>query len=366
MRKFFKRLTAVGLVFCSVFFVSAAVSPSAKDDVQVDLINVFGRKSAEETSAQRQYAVPGGVPFGIRMYTEGVVVVGVDEVQTEKGSVCPAREAGLQKGDSILKIDGEQIVSNAQVYEIFRSCGGKKMKIHIKRDNKELDIEFTPQKSASDGNYHAGLWIRDSSAGIGMLTFYDKNTKMFGGLGHAVCDIDTGETMPLRTGDIAGATVTGCYKGKRGEAGELCGMLDSKSLGTLLENGETGVYGVMDSVSPNAKEIPVATKSEIHTGKVQILTTVDSGLPQYYDAEIIKIYANNNNSAKNFVVEVTDEKLIEKTGGIVQGMSGSPLIQDGRLVGAVTHVFVNNPLQGYGIYAQTMLETAKNVQKTVN
>lgn len=366
MRKFLQKLTAVCLTLSAVFFISAGVTTSANDNVQVDLVNVFNRKSTQEASSQRQYVVAGGVPFGIRMYTEGVVVVGVDEVQTEKGTVCPARDAGLQKGDSILKIDGEVITSNAQVYEIFRSCGGKKMKLHIKHDNKESDIEFTPRKSAADGKYHAGLWIRDSSAGIGMLTFYDKNTKMFGGLGHAVCDIDTGETMPLRAGDIAGATVTGCYKGKRGEAGELCGMLDSKSLGRLLENGETGVYGVMNSVSPNAKEIPVATRSEIHTGKAQILTTVDNGLPQYYDAEIIKIYANNSNSAKNFVVEVTDEKLIEKTGGIVQGMSGSPLIQDGRLVGAVTHVFVNNPLQGYGIHAQTMLETAKNVQKTVS
>lgn len=351
MRKILRKITALGLAFSAVFFSLAGMGKAEFRGVAANSAN----------ESRRTYVTLGGVPFGVRMYTKGVVVVGVEDVETAKGAVSPARKAGLQKGDSILSINGAEVDNNFQVYEIFRSSGGKNLKLRIRRDGEEQDIDFTPVKSETDGKYHAGLWVRDSSAGIGMLTFYDKETKAFGGLGHAVCDVDTGETMPLRSGDIALATVTGCYRGKRGEAGELCGMLGSDSIGVLLKNGDTGVYGKLNSVSPNAREIPVAAKNEVHTGKAKVLTTVEGSLPQYYDAEIIRIYANKYSTVKNFVVEVTDKELISKTGGIVQGMSGSPVIQDGRFVGAVTHVFVNNPLQGYGIYAETMVEEAESL-----
>lgn len=356
MKKFLRRLTAFGLAFSAVWFSVTGISAAEFKSVSSPKYEI----SAEE---QRKYVTLCGVPFGIRMYTKGVIVVGIEEVETQIGFVSPAKKAGIQKGDSILSINGVETNSNLQVYELFRSSGGQRMNLRVMRDGKEHEADLTPVKDKSDGRYHAGLWVRDSSAGIGILTFYDKNTKAFGGLGHAVCDVDTGETMALKSGDIALATITGCYRGKRGEAGELCGMLGSDSVGTLLVNGNTGVYGVMNSVSQNSKEIPVAAKSEVHVGKVKILTAVEGNLPQYYDAEIIKIYSEKHSDVKNFVVEVTDKDLISKTGGIVQGMSGSPIIQDGRFAGAITHVFINNPLQGYGIYAETMVEKAKEIKK---
>ena len=195
-----------------------------------------------------------------------------------------------------------------------------------------------------------------------MLTFYDPESRIFAGLGHAICDVDTGEEMPLLAGDIVDAHINGCYKGTKGAAGELCGVFGSQVMGTLMVNGNTGVYGFMNASSAlTGKAVPVALRYEVKTGPAQIIATVDGKTPQYYDVEITKIYSGPDTQVKNMIVEVTDEALIQKTGGIVQGMSGSPIIQNGMLVGAVTHVFVNNPLQGYGIFAENMLHTAENV-----
>ncbi|MFY9197989.1 MAG: SpoIVB peptidase S55 domain-containing protein, partial [Acutalibacteraceae bacterium] len=173
----------------------------------------------------------------------------------------------------------------------------------------------------------------------------------------AVCDIDTGEIMPLLSGDIVSASVNGAYKGANGTTGELCGVFENKVLGTLLLNGSTGVYGKINSISNSTKEIPVAMQYEIQQGPAKIIATVEGDKPEYYDIKINKIYQNGDSSEKNMTIEITDERLIEKTGGIVQGMSGSPIIQNGMLVGAVTHVFVNNPLQGYAIFAENMIST---------
>lgn len=207
--------------------------------------------------------------------------------------------------------------------------------------------------------------MRCETAGVGTLTFYEPESRVFAGLGHAICDVDTGEEMPLLAGDIVDAHINGCYKGTKGAAGELCGVFGNRVMGSLAVNGNTGVYGVMNAGNaPSGKAIPVALRQEVKTGPAQIISTVDGKAPQYYDVEITKIYSGPDTQVKNMIVEVTDSALIEKTGGIVQGMSGSPIIQNGMLVGAVTHVFVNNPLQGYGIFAESMLHTAENVAAT--
>lgn len=331
-------------------------------NVQVKLLNLFPVKNSHVTVTQRRYVVPGGTAFGLRLYTNGVVIVGMDPVETKDGSVNPAKDAGLKEGDVLLSMNGQPVSRNEDVSRIFRGCGGKALQLRIRRGEQELDVKFQPACSASDGKFRAGLWIRDSSAGVGTLTFYEPDSRVFAGLGHAICDVDTGGEMPLLAGDIVNAHINGCYKGSKGAAGELCGVFGNRVMGTLSVNGHTGVYGIMNASSAlNGKAVPVALRQEVKTGPAQIISTVDGKEPRYYDVEITKIYSGPDTQVKNMIVEVTDEALIEKTGGIVQGMSGSPILQDGMLVGAVTHVFVNNPLQGYGIFAENMLHTAESV-----
>lgn len=326
----------------------------------VKLFNIFPVKSAKVKVSRRKYVVPGGNPFGIRLYTKGVMVIRIDEVTTSSGNVSPGKKAGLREGDMIISVDGVDVYRNRELSAIFSSSGGKTLKLVIERDSKRRELSFTPILCSEDNSYKGGLWIRDSTAGIGTLTWYDSTSGVFAGLGHAVCDADTGEIMPLSGGDAVEAEIKGCYKGSSGSAGELCGVFSSGTIGSLYINGETGVYGIMDSFDRNEKVVPVALKQEVKTGAAQIICTVDDGGAQYYDVEIEKVF-NSDDTQRNMIIKVTDPELIEKTGGIVQGMSGSPIIQNGMLVGAVTHVFVDDPTEGYGIFAENMVETSQAV-----
>jgi len=218
-----------------------------------------------------------------------------------------------------------------------------------------------PVQSAVDGKYKVGIWVRDSSAGIGTLTFFEKKTGIFAGLGHAVCDVDTGEIMPLAGGEAVEADIKGSYRGESGAPGELCGVFKNAVIGTLLLNNDTGVYGQVSALRYENKQLPVAMSYEISTGSAQIIAEVNGDGEKYYDVEITKIYPNSDSHQKNMVIRVTDAELKKETGGIVQGMSGSPIIQDGMLVGAVTHVFVNNPEQGYAVFAQAMIDTVQEL-----
>lgn len=326
--------------------------------VTVKILNIFPVKNSKVTVTQREYVVPGGNVFGIRLYTDGVVVVGTDEVMTAGGCVNPARESGLKKGDIITAVNGKKVNRNQEISEAFEKSGGKPLMLSVIRDGKKLDVIFSTALCKADGKYRAGIWVRDSSAGIGTMAFYNKETGIFGGLGHAVCDVDTGEIMPLSGGDAVKAAIKGYYKGSSGNPGELCGVFEDGKIGTLLMNGDTGIYGKLDKIDKKAEIVPVALRNEIKTGYAQMLSTIDDKGPRYYDIEITKIYSDTDSHSKNMIIEVTDEDLIAATGGIVQGMSGSPIIQNGMFAGAVTHVFINNPLQGYAIFADTMLETA--------
>lgn len=326
----------------------------------VKLFNIFPIKSAKVKVSQREYVVLGGEVFGIRLYTKGVMVVRVDEVTTSSGNRSPGKEAGLKDGDMIISVDGKEVSGNKELSAIFSESGGKTLTVKIERNGAEKTVKFTPILS-SDGGYKGGLWIRDSTAGIGTMTWYDRDNGVFAGLGHAVCDVDTGEIMPLSGGDAVEAEITGCYKGANGSAGELCGVFSSGTIGDLYLNGDTGVYGVMNSYDKNADLIPVALQQEVETGTAEIICTVDETGPQHYKAKITRIYSDKTQNQRNLVIKVTDERLIEKTGGIVQGMSGSPIVQNGMLVGAVTHVFVDDPTEGYGIFAENMLETAEQI-----
>lgn len=338
------------------------VTQTGNYEMNVKLFDTIPVKTAKVTFSKRKYVTLGGSIFGIRMYTDGVMIVSNQEIETDNGSISPGEKAGLKSGDIILKINGRKIVSSANVSEIIKDSGGKEIEITAKRNEQEFKVVLEPVKSKEDGKFKAGLWVRDSTAGIGTMTFFDRDTGIFAGLGHAVCDVDTGLEMPISNGDAVEAETKGCYKGKDGTPGELCGVFSGGVIGDLYVNGNTGIYGKLRNYDKNAEVIPVALPSEIQTGKAQILATVEAGEPKYYDVEITKVYKNSA-GVRNMVIKITDEKLLSLTGGIVQGMSGTPIIQNGMLAGAVTHVFINEPTEGYAIFAENMLVTAEDVEK---
>lgn len=349
---------------CQTLTNLPAKGPDKNEDeyvTSIKLFNIFPIKKAKVTVTQRKYVVPGGNVFGIRLYTRGVMVIRIDEVTTPSGNVSPGKLAGLREGDMIISVDGVTISRNKELSAVFSGSKGNKMKMLIERDGQQKEIIFTPVKG-DDSAYKGGLWIRDSTAGIGTVSWYDRNNGVFAGLGHAVCDVDTGEIMPLSGGDAVEATVNGCYKSSAGSAGELCGIFSSGVIGDLYINGNTGIYGIMREYDTSANAIPVALKQEVKEGAATIICTVDENGPQTYEIEITKVIVSESRNQRNLTVRITDERLIEKTGGIVQGMSGSPIIQNGMLVGAVTHVFLDDCTEGYGILAEDMLETASEIQ----
>ncbi len=330
---------------------------AAQENTEIKLLNIIPVKNTRVTNTKRQYIVLGGDVFGIKIYTDGVVIVGTDSIDGENGLESPAEKSGVKVGDIVLIFNNTKVESTKHFTKLLQENGGKTVKLKINRNGKEIELNFTSIKEKSSGKYKAGLWVRDSTAGIGTITFYNSSNNSFAGLGHAVCDVDTGEIMPMKNGEMAEAYVGNLYKSQNGCVGELCGVLTGKTIGKLCMNCETGIYGYT-YFGAEGETMPVALRQELHEGYAQIYCTIDKNPPQYYDVKIIKIYSNSSSVNKDFIVEITDENLISKTGGILQGMSGTPIIQDGMLVGAITHVFVNNPKQGYGILAEKMLETS--------
>ena len=333
-------------------------------DVNVSFLKILPVKNSSLTVSERDYVAISGELFGLRLFTEGIIIVGIDEVKTAKGNISPARKAGLQKGDIIISIDNVKVKSCNEVSEIIEKSSGRVMKLECSRKGKTFETDFRTAYSETEGKYKAGIWIRDSAAGIGTMTFFDPQRKTFAALGHGVCDVDTGEILPVFEGDIVKADVNGCYKGQKGKAGELCGVFSSESKGVLYLNSKCGVYGELFSLPETDTLYPVAFNDEVKKGKAQIVSTVDEKGPQLYDIEITKI-SEENSEDKNLVIKITDDDLLSKTGGIVQGMSGSPVIQDGKLVGAVTHVFINDPTQGYAIFSRTMLQKMRSADESI-
>lgn len=397
MKQFFKSLSAV-ILAASVFVFSAVCYGAEKIPDRVDVtrneagefLNGFfsiGNSEAVKVSgftnsdceykakimafelipvkevtvnvAKRRYVGVGGDVFGIKLYTKGVIAVKIDSVDASTRAQCPAQLAGIKCGDSITHVNGSVIVNADDFISAVENSNGKELPITVERNGEKLNLKLVPTKSQK-GKYRAGLWVRDSSAGIGTVTFYDSENGIFAGLGHGVCDVDTGKIMPLSGGEAVKATVNGFYKSSSGDPGELCGVFSDSVLGSLRVNGPTGVFGELKE-KVESKLLPVALEAEVKEGDAQIIATVDGNGPRYYDAQITKIYPASGNEERNLIVKITDKELLQKTGGILQGMSGSPIIQNSMLVGAVTHVFVNDPSQGYGIFAQRMLETAENL-----
>jgi stage IV sporulation protein B len=330
---------------------------SGPQTASLRLLGLFPIKTVRTQPTDTVMLVPSGRPFGVRMLMGGVMVVGFGEVATGKGHSCPAAEAGLVVGDIIVKANATAVRSTADFREA--AADGGTMALTVMRGSTLQEMTLTPVYSVTAGRLQTGLWVRDSAAGIGTLTYYDPASGRFGGLGHPVCDPDTGERIPLACGEASAVTVSGVVKGQPGIPGQLQGYFAADApIGTLACNAGAGIFGTLSEI-PEGQAVPMALQQEVETGSAVILSTIDDSGPQAYTVEILSL--DYRSDTQNMIVRITDERLLERAGGIVQGMSGSPILQNGKLVGAVTHVFVSDPSQGYGIFAENMYACTQSV-----
>lgn len=340
-------------------------SDSIGEEFNVDLkafgIIPFSTVSVEVVD-ELQVAVLG-TPFGMKLYTDGVLVIDMTDVETENGNVNPAKEAGIKKGDYIVSVDGREITTNEELGAAVEASAGNEMKFEIKRNGKTKIIRFCAALSKETNSYKIGLWVRDSSAGIGTLTFYSPATGVVCGLGHGVCDEDTEELLKLDSGELVTAEIVSVQKGSSGSPGELKGKFTYSTIGAIDLNSECGVFSLLQGRLNLSNLTEIALKQEVRDGEAQLLCTVNGELPKLFSCSIKKKSSAYLSPTKNLVVTVTDEELLNLTGGIVQGMSGSPILQNGKLIGAVTHVLIDDPTRGYGIFAENMLKTAQTVEE---
>lgn len=332
----FRALLALCLCFCTL--LGFAVLP------------------AGAASALPEEVLLGGVPFGVRFFTDGIFVVGYSDVKTAVGGKNPAKETGLVPGDCILKIDGSPIENAAGLAEAVEAHGETPLTLTVRHEEEERELTLSPATCAEDGRHRIGVLVRDSGAGIGTVTFVLEETGVFGGLGHGICDGECGLPIPLARGSVLGVTVGGIAKGAVGAPGELRGHFSAGKTGTLLTNTECGVFGVFaEKPALLGEKVRIGHRAEVHSGPATVRCTLDDNQPREYTVEISAVNRAAGGN-KCFSVKVTDEALLSRSGGIVQGMSGSPILQDGRLIGAVTHVLIGDPTMGYGIFIDNMLD----------
>ena len=321
---------------------------SSEEEHYIAKVKLFGLLPIKDANvyqiAQKQLTV-SGAPFGVKLYTKGCVVV-----DTVEGS--PAVAAGIQTGDVILSYNGSEIGGNEELAAEVQASEGKKQQVIFQRNARRQTAWVTPAPNG-EGGYTIGLWVRDSAAGLGTLTYYDPESGILAGLGHPITDADTGQTLPVEEGTLVSAVVTGVKAGEKGVPGELLGYLQKKEIGTLVANRKEGVFAIA-AEAPDGPTYPIALKNEVRAGPAEILCTVSGDQPRAFRVEITAIN-NNLMEERNLSITVTDPELLKKTGGIVHGMSGSPILQGGKLVGAITHVLVEEPEKGYGILIENML-----------
>ena len=343
-----------GLAVQSFFSVTSRPSEASRDmengsmNKTLMLFDTFPIKDVTASAVTRPELVPCGQPFGIKLMTDGVMVIGLEDIN----SSCPASECGIRVGDVITGINGQTVTTNKRVSELIGSTKGQPCSVSFSRDGRRRTALLTPVYSG--GTYKAGMWVRDSSAGIGTLTFYDPGSGAFAGLGHPICDADTKLPLPISHGTVGEVKINGCTRSRHGEPGQLLGeFLSSDTTGSITANISEGVFGRLDSPPASAEALPLGFKQEVRQGEAYILSTLSGTEPRRYSVEIESIDLSDD-APHDMIVHVTDPELLDEAGGIVQGMSGSPIIQDGRLVGAVTHVFVDDPTRGYAIFAEEM------------
>ena len=363
MRYRYKRGIGFLLVFCVLFSFSASSAAAFSDTGSYVSVENFSNADVSLTSEVRVSSrfyellfkkekaedlrlIPGGEVLGIKLKEESVIVADAKDSKD------------LKKGDKLLSIDGKEIKSSRDVYDALSKCCGKDVYIEVMRGEEKLTLRVSPKEE--DGAFRLGVSLKSGACGIGTVTFIDPETKAFGALGHAVCDAESGSVLKSVGGIVTGVILGGVSKGVVGKAGELSGVLTRKVCGFVSKNSECGIFGVLDNYDISEREaIPICKKGDIKKGEAEIISTVKNGYTERYKIEICDINTSKDGS-KCFKIKVTDPTLIAITGGIVKGMSGSPIIQGGKLVGAVTHVMVANPTEGYGIFIENMLNAAQN------
>lgn len=330
--------------------------------VECRLFGVIPLKTVKVIPVDTQMVYASGSPVGIYMETEGVLIIDSGEIRNAEGILQAPAEHIVQPGDYIRKVDGEVLESKKQLIKMVSENQGTPMEMEVMRNNERIKISLTPVQT-EDGSYKLGLWVRDNIQGIGTLTYIDESGR-FGALGHGISDVDTGEQLNIEQGELYDARILSVQKGTSGSPGELRGIIDYQDylkLGEICKNTANGITGRLHTgkgAALHREAYEITLKQDLQTGPAHILSDVGDGVKEY-DIEIVKIDRNAKDSNKSFVIQVTDPELLSKTGGIVQGMSGSPIIQNGKLAGAVTHVLVNDPARGYGIFIENMLEAAE-------
>ena len=335
---------------------NSIVEETGQMDLSLNLFNLFSVKDVTVNVIPKTTVIPVGKAIGMKLYTEGVLVVGMSEIEGKK----PYENSGIETGDKIIEIDNNQIDNTDELIECVNNSNGKELEIKYISDNEEKTTSIEPVKT-SNNEYKLGLWVRDAAAGVGTLTFYEPSTGEFGALGHGINDVDTYELIDIASGELVTTEIIDIVKGEDGSPGEIRGTIDNGiSLGNIYKNTSFGIYGNIDNVAKlnltQYKEYEVANRSEITTGKAEILCELENGKTQSYEIEIQRLFLENNENNKSMLIKVTDEELLEKTGGIIQGMSGAPIIQNGKFIGAVTHVLVNDAKTGYAVFGDLMIK----------
>ena len=335
---------------------NSIVEETGQMDLSLNLFNLFSVKDVTVNVIPKTTVIPVGKAIGMKLYTEGVLVVGMSEIEGKK----PYENSGIETGDKIIEVDNNQIDNTDELIECVNNSNGKELEIKYISDNEEKTTSIEPVKT-SNNEYKLGLWVRDAAAGVGTLTFYEPSTGEFGALGHGINDVDTYELIDIASGELVTTNIIDIVKGEDGSPGEIRGTIDNGiSLGNIYKNTGFGIYGNIDNVAKlnltQYKEYEVANRSEITTGKAEILCELENGKTQSYEIEIQRLFLENNENNKSMLIKVTDEELIEKTGGIIQGMSGAPIIQNGKFIGAVTHVLVNDAKTGYAVFGDLMIK----------
>lgn len=331
-------------------------------DCYTSLINSKELTTLHKEKRKDIEVYPGGISIGVKINNKGALVVGYSDISTHDGlSESPGKIAGIELGDIIEEVNGENIETCSDLISKVKTCRNDELTVKILRGNSEITKKVPLIKE--DNEYKIGLWVRDSTAGIGTLTFYDKDSKTFGALGHPITDGDTNVSFNIKSGTLLRSSILSIKKGERGNPGEIKGLFinENESIGTIEKNTSSGIYGdgLTELINPNFnKAMTVAYRDEIKEGHAQIITTVEDDGAKAYDIEILKLLPQDEPGSKSMIIKIVDPVLLKKTGGIVQGMSGSPIIQNGKIIGAVTHVLINKPDVGYGIYIEWMLQDA--------
>lgn len=337
-------------------------------NISLDLFGTIPLKEIDVNILPRTKVIPLGKNIGLRLYTEGVLVVGMSEIKGQDNKKYkPYENTGIKEGDTIIAVDNKEINDTDDLIECVNQSKGRQMQVkYMKKDEKIITTSMTPAK-ISDTEYKLGLWVRDAAEGVGTATFYEPSTGKIAVLGHPITDVDTGNIINISKGEVVTSKIVSIVKGERGKPGEIQGRIGSgQKIGEIIKNTAFGIYGIINQKSnidiSQSEEMEVALRSEIKQGKAYILCELESGKTEKYEIEIEKIYSSNNYDNKSMLIKVTDERLLEKTGGIIQGMSGSPIIQNEKFVGAVTHVLVSDPTQGYAVFGDLMIKQMREVK----